>query len=89
MSGRQLSLYHYRGCPFCTRVDRVIDRLGVDVQRRDIFEEPEHRRALLQARGQQTVPVLRIVEGDQDRWMGESRDIIAWLEAEFADAAAR
>lgn len=67
-------------------VERVIDRLGVDVERRDIFGEVAHRKALIEARGRQTVPVLRIVEGDNERWMGESRDIIAWLQAEYADA---
>ncbi len=66
-------------------VEHAIDQLGVDVERRDIFADAAHRQALIGARGRQTVPVLRIVEGDDERWMGESRDIIAWLKAEYAN----
>lgn len=84
--GERLALYHYDGCPFCTTVRREIDRLGVDVELRDVFE-PEHRAALREARGRTTVPVLRVESRDEDRWMPESRDIVRWLRERFADRA--
>ena len=66
-------------------VRTVIDRLGVDVELRDIFETFEHRDGLIAARGRATVPVLRIVSpSGEDRWMPESRDIVRYLQTTFA-----
>lgn len=80
MSGR-LSLYYYDACPFCRIVLREIDRLGLEVERRDIWLEPQNRIDLMEARGRATVPVLRIeADGAGDaEWMPESADIIEYL----------
>ena len=84
-----LALYHFDGCPFCTRVRRVIDALGLDVELRSIFDDPKHLRALREARGRTTVPVLRITSPDgEERWMPESADIVRYLEATYGRAAA-
>jgi len=81
----KLALYHYNGCPFCSMVKSVIDRLGIDVELRDIFEISQHRDDLIEARGRATVPVLQIVSpSGEDRWMPESRDIARYLEMTFA-----
>ncbi len=77
-----LALYLYDGCGYCARVRAVIDELGIEVEERNIFHDQRHMRALVAARGRRTVPVLRIGE---DRWMGESRDIIAYLYERFGD----
>ncbi len=80
-----LALYKYDGCPFCAMVRSSIDRLGVDVEMRDIFENPQHRDDLIGARGRATVPVLRITSaGGEERWMPESRDIVRFLEMTYA-----
>ncbi len=79
----KLALYYYDACPFCRRVLRVIDELGVDVERRDILRNPEHRTDLIAARGRQTVPVLRCTWDGGERWMPESSDIIAYLRKRF------
>jgi glutaredoxin len=85
----KLALYHFDGCPFCLRVRRAIDLLGVDVELRSIYEEREHLDALMTARGRATVPVLRITGPDgEDRWMPESADIVRYLQATYGDAAA-
>lgn len=70
---------------FCQLDNRsAIDRLGVDVELRDIFESPEYRDELIKARGRATVPVLRITSPDgEERWMPESRDIVRYLETTF------
>ena len=39
----RLALYHSHSCPFCTLVTSAIDRLGLDVELREIFEEPRYR----------------------------------------------
>jgi glutathione S-transferase len=79
-----LSLYHFDSCPYCQRVRRVLAELGVEVELRDIEEDRGHLRALLEARGRRTVPVLRIRGAEGDEWMPESADIIAYLRRRFA-----
>ncbi len=75
------ALYHSHSCPFCVRVRSAIDRLGLDVELREIFEEPGFREQLVEARGRATVPVMRITSPDgEQRWMSESRDIVRYRE---------
>ena len=77
----KLVLYHFNGCPFCSMVRANIERLGVDVELRDIFEDSESRDELIEARGRATVPVLRITSPNgEERWVPESRDIVGYLE---------
>ena len=79
-----LSLYHFTGCPFCSMVTANIERLRLDVELRDIFEDPQYRDELVEARGRATVPVLRITSPNgEERWMPESRDIVRYLEKTF------
>lgn len=81
----KLALYHFNGCPFCSIARSAIDRLGVKIELRDIFENSEYRKELIEARGRATVPVLRITSPDgEERWMAESRDIVRYLETTFA-----
>lgn len=81
----KLALYKYDGCPFCAMVRSAIDRLGIDVELRDIFENSQHRDDLITARQRATVPVLRITTpANEDRWMPESRDIVRYLETTYA-----
>jgi len=77
----KLALYHYFGCPFCAMVTAGIDRLGLEVELRDIFENPQYRDELIGARGRATVPVLQITSPDgEEHWMPESHDILRYLE---------
>ena len=81
----KLVLYHFDGCPFCSMVRSAIERLGIDVELRDIFQESRHRDELIEARGRATVPVLRIASSDgEDRWMPESRDIVRYLRETYS-----
>jgi glutaredoxin len=78
----KLVLYHSHTCPYCALVRSAIDRLGIDVELREIFEDPRSRERLVEARGRATVPVLRITSPDGDeRWMPESQDIVRYLES--------
>ena len=81
----QLALYYFDGCPFCHMVRTNIDRLGIDVELRNIFSDSQYREDLVAARGRATVPVLRITSPDgEDRWMPESRDIVDYLQKTYA-----
>jgi glutaredoxin len=85
----RLALYYFDGCPFCVRVLRAIDTLELDVEFRNIYEVPEHLKALRQVRGRTTVPVLRITAPDgAERWMPESADIVRYLQATYGQVAA-
>lgn len=79
-----LSLYHYDSCPYCLRVRRALSELGVEVELRNIHQDPAHLRALIEARGLRTVPVLRIRHEDGDEWLAESADIVSYLRGRFA-----
>lgn len=80
---RTLALYKYDACPFCRRVLGEIDRLGLEVELRDVLLQPEHRRALANATGRTTVPCLFI----DDVPLFESADINVWL-ASYAEHGA-
>ena len=80
----KLALYYFQGCPYCIRVQRTIEQLGIEVEMRDIFADPKYRGELIEARGRTTVPVLHCTAPDESvRWMPESRDIIHYLRSKF------
>lgn len=81
-----LALYYYDGCPYCDRVTRALDRLGVHVERRNVLTNAQHMQELTRARGRRTVPVLRIQHEGREEWLPESADIIAYLERRFPPA---
>ena len=74
----RLSLYTSRTCGYCAQVDQAAHTLGIELEHRDVSEE-EHRRALVEATGRGTVPVLRIEEEGQSRWLPQSLEIIRYL----------
>jgi glutaredoxin len=81
----KLALYHFQGCPFCSIAREPIERLGLDVEYRDIYQDHNYLNELVEARGRATVPVLRITGPDgEDRWMPESRDIVHYIETTYA-----
>ena len=80
----KLALYFMATCPFCQRVMKVINRLGLDIEMRDVRADSAMREDLIEARGRATVPVLWIKSPDGEvRWMPESRDIIHYLESTY------
>ena len=81
----RLTLYHYPSCPYCMRVFRVLDQLGLEIERKDIHQDRGALAELERARGRRTVPVLRIEEPEgRTVWMPESLDIIAYLQKQHA-----
>jgi len=83
----KLALYYSPTCPFCVRVLRVIEELGIDVELRDVWQDERHRADLVEARGRATVPVLRCTSEERDRWMPESADIVRYLRERFDTAS--
>lgn len=83
-----LALYYFDGCPYCMRVQRMLDRLGVQVEMRNTLRDRANMDELVAARGARTVPVLRIAHPDgRVEWMPESADIIEYLVRRFGEPA--
>lgn len=81
----QLALYHFPTCPFCLKARRAMHRLALNIDLRNAQHDAAHRQALLAGGGKIQTPCLRIIDArGQSVWLYESRDIIAYLEREFA-----
>ena len=81
----QLALYHFPTCPFCLKARRAMHRLSLNIDLRNAQHDPVHRQALLAGGSKIQTPCLRITDAQgQSIWLYESRDIIAYLEREFA-----
>lgn len=76
MTSPHLALYYFESCPFCIIVLRVIDKLNIEVEYRDIYSDQSHLNKLMQDTGRRTTPCLYI----DGKTMFESSDIMAWLE---------
>ena len=76
----KLILYTRNWCGYCTMVKRAVTQLGLTLEERNIWDDPQWQNELMQARGRATVPVLLRQSADgKSEWMGESRDIIQYL----------
>ena len=80
-----LILYLRNMCMFCWRVQHTIDKLGIEVESRNIWQDAQYERELMEARGQGTVPVLRIIDDEgNSTWLPESSDIVDYLNKNYA-----
>jgi len=86
MSEPQITLYRLQACPFCERVVRVLDDLGLEYRSR--FIEPMHseRDAVKRLSGKRTVPA--IVDEATGVTMSESANIVDYLENTYTEEAA-
>jgi glutaredoxin len=74
---RKLVLYKSDACIFCIYVMRAIDKLGLELQYRDAWGDPDAGTFLREQTGRSTVPCLFI----DDVPLFESKDIGRWLHA--------
>lgn len=77
----QYALYYYDSCPFCQRVLMAMQSLNVNVEKRNVMNNPEFRQQQFEATKRTTVPCLLIKDGDHEEWMFESGDIIRYLKS--------
>lgn len=75
----KLALYYYPSCFYCMMVLRFLDEMEINIELRNIVENPDWRRELWHEGGRTTVPCLRI-EDVNIEWMYESADIIDYLQ---------
>ena len=76
---RGMALYQFKA-------RRAMKRLGLNIELRDARGDMQWRQQLLAEGGRLQVPCLYIPQSSGDaQWLYESDDIIAYLEARFAD----
>lgn len=81
----RLALYASKFCPYCIKVRRTIEALGLTIQECDTAHDPAARQELIHGGGASQVPCLRITDDEGNvHWMYESNDIIAYLQERFA-----
>ena len=80
-----ITLYRLPACPFCERVVRVLNDLGLEYDSR--FVEPRHsdRNVVKRLSGKRTVPA--IVDGNTGLTMSESGNIVEYLEKTYGGEA--
>ena len=84
MSDPAITLYRLQACPYCERVVRTLDRLGLAYRSR--YVEPMHseRNVVKRVSGKRSVPA--IVDRETGVTMSESANIVEYLERAYGDA---
>ena len=87
MSAPHLTVYRLQACPFCERVVRKLDDLGLEYDSRFVEARHSRRDVVKRVAGVRTVPVL--VDEETGVTMAESGNIVEYLEGTYAaDASA-
>jgi len=82
----QITLYRLQACPFCERVVRTLDELGLEYDSRFVEARHSRRDVVKRVSGKRTVPAL--VDGNTGVTMSESANIVEYLEATYGDGGA-
>jgi len=82
-SDSPITLYRLQACPYCERVVRTLQDLGLDYTSR--FVEPMHseRNAVKRVAGSRPVPA--IVDERTGVTMSESANVVEYLESTYGD----
>ncbi|MAF16314.1 MAG: glutaredoxin [Marinomonas sp.] len=83
-AAKDLTLYQFTACPFCTKTRRAMYKLNLPIEKRSASEGSPYREELQAGGGQVKVPCLRISENGNVQWMYDSKEIIRYLENRFA-----
>lgn len=83
MSELQLVLYRLQACPYCERVVRVLNDLGLAYRSRFVEARHSRRDVVKRVSGKRTVPAL--VDDNTGVTMSESANIVEYLETTYGD----
>jgi len=78
-----ITLYRLQACPFCERVVRVLNDLGIPYRSRFVEARHSRRDAVKRLTGSRTVPA--IVDDRTGVTMSESANIVQYLETTYGD----
>ncbi|WP_309568781.1 glutathione S-transferase N-terminal domain-containing protein [Alteromonas gilva] len=86
VTSKNMTLYHFFGCPFCVKTRRTIHKLNLPINKKSAGQGSQYRHELIAGGGKVQVPCLHIKHEDgSDQWMYESKQISAYLHQRFAD----
>jgi glutathione S-transferase len=85
MSERDITLYRLQACPFCERVVRVLNDLGLDYRSRFVEAMHSERDVVKRVSGKRTVPAL--VDERTGVTMSESANIVEYLTKTYGEGA--
>jgi len=74
------AIYQLETCPFCVKVRRQMKRLLIQIPFKNVDQDPNAQKELMEGGKQDMVPCLRYVDANGVvRWMYESSDINEFL----------
>jgi glutathione S-transferase len=85
MSDPTITLYRLQACPFCERVVRKLDDLGIDYRSRFVEARHSRRDVVKRLTGARTVPAL--VDERTGVTMSESANIVEYLEETYGEGS--
>ena len=77
-----LELYELEGCPYCAKVKRKLDELGLEYESHMVPRSHSERTEVQEVSGQTGVPVL-VDRANGIEGMPESDDIVEYLEKQY------
>lgn len=80
---QQLTLYHYDGCAYCSKVKNFMAQSGISIPMKDTHANNVYREELIKIGGKSQVPCL-VIDG---KALYESNDIIDWLKNNWKNNA--
>ena len=83
MGNPEITVYRLQACPYCERVIRVLNDLGLSYRSRFVEARHSRRNGVKRVSGARTVPV--IVDERTGVTMGESANIVRYLEMTYGD----
>jgi glutathione S-transferase len=83
MSEAHITIYRLQACPYCERVIRVLNDLGLAYDSRFVEARHSRRDVVKRVSGSRTVPAL--VDERTGVTMSESADIVEYLETTYGD----
>ena len=72
-------LHQFESCPYCKRVRRELDELGLDYETREVPKDKSKRTTIKELSGQLKVPVLE----DGDTVVNDSKVIVDYLQENY------
>ena len=85
MSASPITVYRLQACPYCERVIRKLNDLGLEYDSRFVEARHSRRDVVKRVSGSRTVPAL--VDERTGVTMSESANIVEYLEATYGDGA--
>jgi len=83
-----LELYELQHCPYCAKVRKALDDLGLDYESHDVPNSRAERSTVQEISGQSGVPVL-VDPNNEIEGLAESDDIVDYLYEEYGDGRER